>query len=380
MKKLKSKITALAIATSLVVSTNFALPTAQVSAATTEKTTVDKVKISSSIKRTFNEDDMDYFQFTLKNTEKLKFVIKDSKKKKMGVVIFKGLDEKFFTEEAPDYEDMTEEDAMDIIDSIKIISAFDNLKGEDSVGTNYEEIGLTKGTYTVFTFADDTVAKSNRDFVLSITKSTKKYLEIEGNDSRNTATPILKGQVYQAGLGILGEDVDNFKVTVPQSGKLVLKSTTKKRADMSYQIYDANKKKLNRKLVRKGNNYVVTAPVKKGTYYIRVTGDAFSYDMGMPKYSLQAYVKTADPVVTVKNLKGSSKDNITISGLKKGTKVSVYSDVKKKKLITSRTSKGTKLTINTKRLSDKGGNVYIVAKNEGLYSSSTKNMKYKKAK
>ncbi|MCA9725361.1 MAG: hypothetical protein KC452_08690, partial [Kurthia sp.] len=94
----------------------------------------------------------------------------------------------------------------------------------------------------------------------------------------------------------------------------------------------------------------------------------------------KAYVTTATPKASVVNKKGTKNDRIKVTGVKKGDTVIVYADAKKKKVIAKKKATSSTVTFKTTKLSDRGGKVYVTAKNNVLYTSSTKSVTYKKVK
>lgn len=341
---------------------------------------VEKLVPSSNMKRNFTKDGEDVFQFNLTKTTKLKFAIKDAQNKKIFVVVLKGMSKELLDSYLNNTDDLSDKELDKLVSSLKLVAAFDNETGSQAVGSQTAELGLTKGTYTVVSLTTADMDKKKSDFTLAITPTSKSALEIEPNDSIQAAQAIKNGHLYKATTGYLLSDVDYYKVNVQKKGTLVLKSTTNRKADMSYNFYDANKKRLPKKMVKKGNDYVVQTPVKKGTYYVRVSGNSIMYSMKMTKYNLKTYVKTTTPTVNVINKKGSKKDMVIVRGVTKGTKVNVFSDAKKKNLLISGIAKSSILKLKPRKLNDRGGKLYINAKTEGLYTSSLSKVSYKKAK
>lgn len=337
----------------------------------------DSVKLGTVVKRTLDADGMDYFQFTSTKKQTMKMSFKDVGKKAIGLAVVKGLTAKQI--EQLEQETISDAEFEKLLDEVKVVALIDNMKGEGSIGQHTAYVGLQKGTYFVMAIGEAAeVKKYGNAYSVSLAKSTKKYVEYESNDTRAKATAMQRSKVYEGSLAFLFDDVDYYKVQVPTTGKLVLKASTKKRADFSMNIYDAKKKKLKKTTTKSGNHYVTTASVKKGTYYVRVSGDA--YDEFLLHYQLKAYVKTATPKASVVNKKGTKNDRIKVTGVKKGDTVIVYADAKKKKVIAKKKATSSTVTFKTTKLSDRGGKVYVTAKNNVLYTSSTKSVTYKKVK
>lgn len=351
--------------------------------ASTEK--LDKVKLSSSIARTIDEDGIDYFQLELKKSHSLKFAIKDAKNKKLQLMVVSGLNIDLFNRMLKEEQEgtdstVTEKELEAYLDDFKIELAIDNLTGEESVGKSKAEIGLRKGNYIVIVMSDSNLKKYGKNYSVSITNSSNKKIERESNDSFKYAMPIKRGQTYQASFFTIFDDVDFFKVTVPEKGQVVVKSTVKKDEKMKFSLYNTNKKKIKTIVKKSGKTYTMQAPVTKGTYYIRVSSDAFILDDAYLHYNVKTYVKTKVPTTTVTNKKGNKHDSMTITGLQKGAKVIVYKDAKKKTVLLSRTASSSKMVIKTKHLKDRGGKLFLTSKNRHLYTSSLKTISYKAAR
>lgn len=402
MLKLK-KISTVLFALVLSVSTVLFVPVKNDAYAASKK--FNKVNFSSSINRTFDGEGYDYFYVNLKNNQAVNINLKDSKKKEIELMLISGvninsfknhlvklqkeddLDELFDDLEElsdgrddDDDEDDDRDDLPGFLKNLKVETILDTEKDDDSIGQRKTDIGLKKGSYIVLVKTDDDDDYGNK-YNLSINNSSKKNLEIESNDSFSKAMSIKRSQVYQSSVFTALDKADYYKVSVAEAGNLVIQSTTKQYAEMSYTIYDANKNKQAKTVKKSGKAYSTQATVKKGTYYVRVTSNLTDDDDdNIIKYNLKAIVKTKTPKATVVNKKGTSSDTITVSGLKKGAKVIVYKDSKKKSVLATTTAKSSTVKIKTKKLTDRGGKVYVTVKNNGLYTSSLKSVSYKAAK
>lgn len=337
----------------------------------------DSVKLGTVAKRTLDADGMDYFQFTSTKKQTVKLSFKDAGKKGIGLAVVKGLTVKQI--EQLEQDNISDAEFEKLLDEVKVVALIDNMKGEDSIGQHTAYVGLQKGTYFVLAVGEaEEVKKYGGAYSVSLAKSSKKYVEYESNNTRAKATAMQRSKVYEGSLAFLFDDVDYYKVQVPTTGKLVLNASTKKRADFSMNIYDSKKKKLKKTTTKSGNHYVTTASVKKGTYYVRISGDA--YDEFLLHYQLKAYVKTATPKASVVNKKGTKNDRIQVTGVKKGDTVIIYADAKKKKVIAKKKATSSTVTFTTTKLSDRGGKVYVTSKNKTLYTSSLKTLTYSKVK
>lgn len=359
------------------------LPMGNNAQAGTEK--LDQVKFGSSISRDFDEYGMDYFYFKLEKNQSVNFNIKDAKKKELSVMLVSGLDIKLFQKVLKEEMDgidstVTEKELGTYLDNFKMELMFDNLKGEDSVGVSQAEIGLRKGEYVVMVMSDSNIKKYGKNYRLSIKNSTNKDVEMESNDSFKTATAIKRSHTYKASFFTIFDDEDYFKVNVHEAGQLVIKSTMKTNEKQKLTVYDAKKKKLVTTIKKTGKTYIAQAAVKKGSYYIRVSSASDLLNTAYADYTVKAYVKTKTPKSVVRNKKGNTNDTITLSGLQKGAKVTLYKDAKKKTVLTSRTASSSKMIIKTKALNDRGGKVYVTVKNKALYTSSMKKINYKASK
>lgn len=346
---------------------------------------LDKVKPSTNISRTLDKDGMDAFYISLNKNQTLNLSIKDAKKKKLSVMIISGISVKQFNAMMDENGEVDEsilddEKMLNALMNMKIQAAIDNLKGEDSVGASKKQFGLKKGNYIVIVDTDSSLKKYGNKYNLSISNSKNKNVEFESNDTLKNANQIKRSQVYKANFFSIFDDVDNFKVNVPEKGNLVVKSTMQKKGDYSFVIYDSNKKRVKKTTKRSGKTYTTQAAVKKGMYYVRVENNEFSLEDTYLNYNIKAFVKTTTPKSSVVNKKGTKNDRITVNNLQKGAKVIVYKDAKKKKVVATRTAKSSKMVIKTKALSDRGGKVYVTVKNKGLYTSSMKKVNYKAAK
>lgn len=100
--------------------------------------------------------------------------------------------------------------------------------------------------------------------------------------------------------------------------------------------------------------------------------------------TLTVYTTTKSPAVKksavkVSNAKGS-KDQITISKVKKNDTIRIYKDSKKKKLLYTAKAKSSTLKFTNKKLSSKGGNLYVTLKRPYLKESSITKISYKAEK
>ncbi|GEK34790.1 hypothetical protein [Kurthia sibirica] len=379
MNKKTSVFTKILLSATLLVSTVAIASPAQAAV----KTHTLKTAGTTTITRSLDKEGMDIFKFDVTKDGAVKIAIKDAKKKGLSLSIFTNINENamddILNKPLGELTSKETDKFMDLMSKVKVVDYLINDTMSDGMlEINNVQMGLKKGHYYVLV-ASDSTGKKNRDYSLTMT-SSNKLVELESNDTMSIATAIKRSKVYAASLNMIDEK-DYFKVIVPESGKLVVKSTTTKRADMTYNFYDSKKKKMAKTVKRTGKNYHAETTVKKGVYYVKVTGDAmFTTGDDRVNYSMKAYVKTAAPSVQVTNKKGKSKDTITVKGLQKGAQVKLYSDAKKKKLITSKKATASTMTVNTKKLNEAGSTLYITVKNKGLYTSTIKAVKYSKAK
>lgn len=377
-------VSKIALSTLLVCSSIVVLP--EMNKANAVSAQGDTVKISPSIERTFNSDSMDYFTVKSTKNQTVKLSIKNAKKKRFGVIVFKAKSAKVeaFVKENIDRIDQMNEKEMDklfdmIFNDFKVITSIDNEIKEYSGGKRTDEIRLGKGNYHFLTVTDSNIKKYGKGFTLSLTNTKNTAIESEFNDTIATANAMRKSTTYKGHFDILTDDHDYFKVSVPKTGKLVLDTKVAGKAAMNFNIYSKDKKKIARSVKKTGNSYRTVANVKKGTYYVRIGGSANDIDQSFLDYNARVHVKTKTPSAKVTNKKGAKSDLLTISNIVKGDQVCVYSDSKKTKLITSFKAKSTSAKIKTKNLKDQGGKLYVTSKSEGLYTSFTQLLTYKKA-
>lgn len=359
--------------------------------------TFDKVKFGSTIKRTFDKDlDTDVFYISLKKDQTIKVSIKNAKKKKIDLMVMGGIDIAQYKKELAAIEKLEgldddaylealdklldSDNSMSYMDDLKFHAMLSNKTGELSMGPSTMEIALKKGDYVFSAMTESSLSKYGVDYDLSITSTNKKNLEYETNDTIKQAMSIKRSQIYNASMTALFDDEDYYKVTVPEAGNLVVQSTTKQNAKLSYNFYDSKKKKLTKTVKKSGKSYTAQTAVKKGIYYVRVSNNTFENDDMFLNYNLKAFVKTKTPTASVTNKKGTSKDSITVKGLQKGAKVIVYKDAKKKTVLATKTATASTMKINTKKLTDRGGKIYVTVKNKALYTSSMKSVSYKAIK
>lgn len=353
----------------------------------------DQVNLASTIKRTFDPElDADIFYISLKKDQTIKINIKNAKNKEIDLMVMGGLNfaqYKKELEKLEHIEDMDEEELDDFLnsgvvtnymDKLKFHAMLSNEKGELSIGPSTLELGLKKGEYVFSAMTESNLNKYGVDYELSITTTGKKNIEFETNDVIKEAMAIKRSYLYDSSMTALFDEIDYYKVNIPEAGNLVIRSTTKQKAKMSYNFYDSKKNKLTKTVKKSGKTYTAQTVVKKGTYYVRVSTDPYEMEKMFLNYNIKAFVKTKTPTASVTNKKGTSKDSITVTGLQKGAKVIVYKDAKKKMVLATRTAKAPTMKIKTKKLAERGGKVYITVKNKALYTSSMKSVSYKAAK
>lgn len=256
---------------------------------------IDSVSFNSNIPRTLDQFGEDYFKVTLKKDQPIKLKFKDTKNKEIYVVVYSGVDipafQKILSEDKSGQESSISESLYGKYTSkIKIVTAIDNMTGENSIGINKDEIGLKKGTYLIGVMSESSLKKAGNKYNLSITKSSKKNVEFEENDSIKLANAIKPNKLYSAALLNYFDAKDYYKINIPKAGKLTLKSTVAVKGNTKFTIYNANKKVVSKTVKKVDKTTTVKTAVKKGTYYIKVEKGS-SGKVNNLKYNLKATFK-----------------------------------------------------------------------------------------
>ncbi|MWC27330.1 PPC domain-containing protein [Paenibacillus sp. MMS18-CY102] len=231
-------------------------------------------------------------------------------------------------------------------------------------GNTVSSVGLPAGDYYVrISRYDGSVSSTSYSLLLKLTPGDT--YEKENNDKLSTATPVSVNKLYEARLQH-SSDYDYYKFTLSSKSAISI-GQIKGYADQYLYV----------NLLDSKGNYFDTSSGKvtlaPGTYYLTVNGNSGDYKFKVNAASLPLAAKQ----VTVVNKKGTSNDTLTVSNIKKGDAVKVYS--KQGKLLAQTTlASGTKATLKLTQLSSTGGDLYVSVTNAGLQESGKITVKYSK--
>ncbi|SEO51421.1 PPC domain-containing protein [Paenibacillus sp. OV219] len=245
-------------------------------------------------------------------------------------------------------------------------------------GNSVTYIGLPAGDYYLRVYADSySYGEAKATYYLAVNYKQGTENELESNDQLSTATNANMNKAYEGALQTNSDsDYYAFRVSV----KAAIRPQLLVAAELSHsyyvQLYDGRGNSINVDLKQP----IVVQP---GVYYVRVSGDTYTYATSGVPYKLQL-IAAALPLKTtqvqIANRKGSA-DSVTVNGLNKGDIIKVYNS-KGSLLATSQpVAQGKKSTvISVKQLGANASYVYVTVKPAALAESAKTKISYTKEK
>lgn len=246
---------------------------------------------------------------------------------------------------------------------------------------------LTKGyTYTIYSDAE--LNSKLTSFTATGTTKTVSIKQIGSKAgalyivvSKTGYEPSKKTKVTFGNEKIVALSAKNVTITNnKKSDKIAFKGLTK---GFIYTVY-SDKALKNKVTSFKATGTTKSVKVKQigakaGSLYI-VASKSGLISSSATKVNFKGEPTTAISAKKVKVSNKKKEDTITIKGLKKGVKVVIYKDSKKKKKLTSFKATSSSKVVKVKQLGKNGGKIYITAQMPGYSVSSTTTVSFSKEK
>ena len=162
-------------------------------------------------------------------------------------------------------------------------------RSNEKINDNIREVGLPKGTYYVKVY-NGGFYWEGQNYSLQVDFTASNVWEKELNNTYDQAEAISLGKTYYGSLS-WESDQDNYKVTLPEAGKIKVKlgnENAPKTEIWTVEIYNENKERVYNRSYRsyeKINDNFREVGLPKGTYYVKVYNGGFYWEG--QNYSLQ---------------------------------------------------------------------------------------------
>ncbi len=242
--------------------------------------------------------------------------------------------------------------------------------GSESVeGYAVTQVGLPKGTYYIQ--IENSSDAYDKPYEIKVGFTASNNYEKEFNNNLTTANPINLNPTYRGSLKDTN-DKDFYKIVVPNAGNVSL--SIKQQHDAWWYGHIQNGSgHVYKYLYTSGDTSVsgfakTQVWLKKGTYYIQIENSSDAYDK---RYEFNVSM-TQTPLKTsqLKVINNKGKDDIvTVTGLKKGDNVKVYSSSTKGAVLASKLSTGSAISLPVKQVGTKAGTIYVTVTRSGMIES-----------